>query len=180
MSPIDVASEVKPSTPTALVASKCAASTLHSPALRSAVLPGNEKRDAMQHSTETMMKSNPTGQKRTDLTKVAACVDACFDCARTCTGCADSCLGETKVDMLKQCIRLNQDCADLCIATGQVLSRVGTGSATISRSLVAACAAACAECATECEKHAKTHEHCRLCAEACRRCEAACKAISAA
>jgi hypothetical protein len=45
--------------------------------------------------------------------------------ARGCCGrvCADACLGEEKVEMLRRCIRLNLDCADVCNATGRMLSR---------------------------------------------------------
>lgn len=139
------------------------------------------KENEMQHSAATMMKTNPAASKQGgDLTKLAACIDACFDCAQSCTACADACLSEKDTEMLKQCIRLNQDCAAVCLAAGQVLSRAGRpASSAVIRTIVQACAAACAECATECEKHAKMHEHCKACAETCRRCETACKALHA-
>src|SRR5699024_1752734 len=95
-------------------------------------------------------------------------------CAQTCTACADACLAEEKVADLRNCIRLNLDCADLCATTGNILSRrTGSNIATVKAALEA-CRTACAECAIECEKHAGMHEHCRVCAEACRKCEQAC------
>jgi hypothetical protein len=51
------------------------------------------------------------------------CIEACFDCAQSCSACADACLGESSVADLARCIRLNLDCADVCIAMGRVLSR---------------------------------------------------------
>jgi hypothetical protein len=76
---------------------------------------------------------------------------------------------------LRQCIRLDLDCADLCRATGSVASRrTGTNDEVVRR-LIEACAEACRLCAEECETHASHHEHCRVCAETCRQCESACR-----
>ena len=103
------------------------------------------------------------------------CIEECYSCAQTCTACADACLAEEMVMQLRQCIRLNLDCADVCAAAGSIASR-RTG--TNERGLVAAlqaCAIACGLCGDECEKHAGMHEHCRICAESCRRCERACE-----
>ena len=75
---------------------------------------------------------------------------------------------------LRQCIRLNLDCADVCAATGRMLSRQTGTNVETTRALLEACRAACKACAEECESHAQMHEHCKVCAEACRRCEQAC------
>jgi hypothetical protein len=83
------------------------------------------------------------------------------------------------VDLVK-CIRTDLDCADICEATGRILSRHTGYDAKIARAVVEACAQACATCADECQRHADMHEHCRICAEACRRCEQACRALLAA
>lgn len=129
----------------------------------------------MDHSTERLLKATPGAPNRAaELGHLARAIDACFDCAQACTACADACLAEAKVE-LQRCIRIGQDCADVCDTTGRVLSRLGQGSFAFQAALLQACASACAECASECEKHAKMHEHCRVCAEACRRCEAACR-----
>ena len=101
-------------------------------------------------------------------------VEAAYACAATCRICADACLGEAMVADLVQCIRLNLDCADLCLAAGKLSTRrTGTDEALIILALQA-CAQACMLCADECERHAEEHEHCRICAEHCRRCEQAC------
>ena len=80
--------------------------------------------------------------------------------------------------MLLRCIRLDLDCADLCLATGKVLSRQAAGEPTLARALVQACAEACHLCGNECARHGEHGmEHCRVCAEACHRCELACRAL---
>ena len=75
---------------------------------------------------------------------------------------------------LTTCIRTNLDCADVCAATGTVLSRRSGSDPTVIRAVLEACRAACTACADECGQHANMHEHCCICAEACRRCEQAC------
>lgn len=79
------------------------------------------------------------------------------------------------MDELRQCIRLNEDCADICLATGQAAIRRTGRNAQVLQGLVEACARACAACAEECGRHAEMHAHCRICAEACRACEDACR-----
>lgn len=103
------------------------------------------------------------------------CINECYDCAQTCIACADACLGEQSVQELTQCIRLNQDCADVCDATGAVATRRTGSNEDLIRSMLDSCAIACRICAEECERHAGEHEHCRICAESCRRCEEACQ-----
>lgn len=101
-------------------------------------------------------------------------IESCYVCAHTCTSCADACLAEPHVADLRQCIRLNADCADVCFATGTVSSRrTGTNEEVIRR-MLDACITACKLCGDECGKHANRHDHCRVCAEACRACHAAC------
>lgn len=43
----------------------------------------------------------------------------CVECAEVCTACADACSAEGDPKMLVRCIRLNLDCADLCLATAR-------------------------------------------------------------
>ena len=92
-------------------------------------------------------------------------------------GCAA--VSEEMVKDLTQCIRLNLDCADVCLATaGLAARRTGSNEVLIKR-MLETCAEACADCAVECEKHADMHEHCRICAEECRRCETLCREAAA-
>lgn len=125
---------------------------------------------------EEMLQATPaeTGFDQSDL---AACIRACFECAQACTACADACLGEDMVGELRRCITLDVNCADVCLATGKVLSRQTQYDPELTSSVLAACSMACSRCAEECEKHASVHEHCRICAEACRRCQGACRGL---
>ena len=110
-----------------------------------------------------------------DASALVECVDACFDCAQSCTACADACLGEDDPKSLARCIRLNLDCADVCDATGRILSRQTAFEPEMARAVLQVCAKACRLCGDECGQHASHHEHCRVCAEACGRCEQACE-----
>lgn len=134
----------------------------------------------MTHHVTSMLETYPKGLGGVDEEKLAACIEACFQCAQICTACADACLSEDMVAELTKCIRTNLDCADLCEATGRVLSRHTGYDANITLDAIRACHMACKACADECEKHASMHEHCRICAEACRRCEATCAELVAA
>jgi hypothetical protein len=102
------------------------------------------------------------------------CIEQCYACAQACTACADACLAEDMVQQLRQCIRLNLDCADVCSATGAMASRRTGSNSQILRQMIEVCAAACRACGEECDRHASQHEHCRICAEVCRSCAQAC------
>ena len=112
-----------------------------------------------------------------DADVLARCIEACYECSQACTACADDCLSEESVADLVKCIRLNQDCADLCLATGRIVTRQTEYDANVTRSALEACVTACRSCGDECESHAEHHEHCRICAEACRACEQACQEL---
>lgn len=100
--------------------------------------------------------------------------------SQACTACARACLGEKMVADLAACIRTDLDCADICAATGNILTRQTATNTAITRPALEVCRTACAACADECDQHAGMHGHCRNCAEACRRCEAACTALLSA
>jgi hypothetical protein len=134
----------------------------------------------MSHNISAMLNAHPQKDAVLNKDKTAECIAACFECAQTCTGCADACLGEDMVTDLATCIRTDLDCADVCAATGKILTRQTGGQTSITLAALEACRSACSTCAEECEKHAGMHEHCRICAEACRRCEAACGVLLAA
>jgi hypothetical protein len=130
--------------------------------------------------TGEMLDTYP-GEPGADRALLVACIDACSDCAGSCTQCADACLAEESVQHLTTCIRLNLDCADVCTATGRVVSRRTGYDAEVTGAVLRACIEACGKCAAECEIHAAHGmEHCRVCAADCRRCEQACKELLAA
>lgn len=120
------------------------------------------------------MLSQFPGSPVADAGRLTACIDACFACAQTCNACADACLSEER-NGLQTCIRLDLDCADQCIATGNAVTRQTAASVEILRSSLTACRDACQRCAEECAQHARHGmEHCATCARACRACEQAC------
>ncbi|EMG36970.1 hypothetical protein PCS_02249 [Desulfocurvibacter africanus PCS] len=114
---------------------------------------------------------------RMDRESLVRCIEACYECAQTCAMCADACLAEDEVKRLARCIRLDLDCMDICVATGNALSRQVGVEPAIQRAQVEACMEACRVCADECDKHAKMHEHCRICSEMCDTCKNACKVL---
>jgi hypothetical protein len=124
------------------------------------------------HHVTTILETHPEATANEAL---ARCVLECSVCALTCTSCADACLAEEHVQELVRCIRLNLDCAEICEATGRVLTRQTSFEQGVAQSMLDACVQVCRACAEECERHAHHHEHCRVCAEACRRCEQACE-----
>jgi hypothetical protein len=103
------------------------------------------------------------------------CVEECFDCSATCTACADACLGEPDVADLVRAIRLSDDCAGVCDATGRAVTRQTEPDFALTRAALEACIVSCRVCAEECDRHAAHHDHCRVCAEVCRSCEQACR-----
>lgn len=121
--------------------------------------------------TKEMLRTHPRGGANDAL---SVCIDECFACAQACTACADACLGEETVAELVRCIRLDLDCAEVCAATGTILSRQTEVDSGLVQTVLNTCAEACRRCAEECEQHAEHHEHCAVCAKACRSCEQAC------
>jgi hypothetical protein len=128
------------------------------------------------NDVQRMLETHPR-EAQVDRTVLAACIEACYECAQCCTACADACLGEEVVQEMVRCIRLNLDCFDACVSTGNMLSRQTEPDWTHIRAQVEACAAACRTCGVECGRHAEHHEHCRVCADSCRRCEEACRRL---
>ena len=124
-----------------------------------------------------MLDAYPADLGGIDRQALAACIEACYECAQERTACADACLSEGTVDQLRTCIRTDLDCADVCETTGRVLSRRTGHDANLTRAVLEACAVACRACGDECEGHAAMHEHCRICAGSCRRCEIACREL---
>jgi hypothetical protein len=125
-------------------------------------------------NTQQMISAHPD-VKGNFSAPLIRCVDECLACAQACTSCADACLAEPHVTELRQCIRLDLDCADLCATTAALASRRTGSNEEVLLLTLEACEVACRRCGEECERHAGRHEHCRLCADECRRCQHACR-----
>ena len=106
-----------------------------------------------------------TGEKLEKKKEVAHLLS---ECVLLCNHCFSSCLEEDDVKMMKECIRLDKECAEVCQFTIGMLHR----SKFVSKYLEL-CIQVCEACAEECEKH--SNEHCKQCAEGCRKCAEACR-----
>ena len=96
-------------------------------------------------------------------------IDVLHFCAAQCTHCYDACHLEKEKDM-SLCMINDQDCADICRLTAQVLER-NSENAILFLKLSGQI---CERCATECDKHLEL-EHCKKCAEACHKCAEMCE-----
>jgi hypothetical protein len=128
------------------------------------------------HDVTEILESHPQARVTDALRR---CIEECARCDVACTSCADADLAEKDLPDLVRCIRLDLDCADVCHATGRVLTRQTSFEPRLARPLLEACVQACRVCAEECERHADHHVHCRICAEVCRSCEQACEDLLA-
>lgn len=106
--------------------------------------------------------------------KYRECIDVCLQCMNACNYCYVSSLKEYELAMLRDCIRLDRECAEICAFTAESLSR----NTPFAIEIFELCAKACEACADECEKH--SHDHCKACAEACRRCADMCRSMMGA
>jgi len=52
----------------------------------------------------------------------AECIEACYKCAAACDYCAASCLKEEQMDMMRECIRLDMQCANICRLAAQFMA----------------------------------------------------------
>ena len=122
---------------------------------------------------KNMFRSHPENPSHAEV--MSRCIDACYACVETCTACADACLAEKNVDRLILCIRLNQDCAAVCTATGSIMSRANkVGHRQLLEAQLTTCIAFCRACAAECERHGEMHKHCAVCAKVCNDCVKTC------
>ncbi len=105
--------------------------------------------------------------------KFQSCINACYECATECKRCSSACLGEQDVKNLTQCIRLNSDCATICVLAAKMMA----GGSEFSERICELCADICDSCAMECEKHSEP-EQCKKCAEVCRKCAFECREMN--
>ncbi|HKB91286.1 MAG TPA: four-helix bundle copper-binding protein [Opitutaceae bacterium] len=123
---------------------------------------------------ELMLQNHPNAEtQRTE--DYSSALEALSACEQVCSDCADACLGETAhLAILRRCIRINLDCAEVCATTARLLSRHTETASAIVHAQLHACVLACQICGDECEMHADIHNYCRICAETCRLCQKRC------
>jgi hypothetical protein len=84
-------------------------------------------------------------------------------CKQKCERCASACLSEGDVSKMAECIRLDNDCAEICWTAAGSMSRGSRFAHDICR----VCAAIYDTCGAECAKHQP--DHCQRCADECRK-----------
>lgn len=75
------------------------------------------------------------------------CIEACYLCATACDNCAASCLDEENLEMMRECIKLDMQCANICRLAAQFMT-LNSGSA---QDLCRLCADVCQKCVTSVE-----------------------------
>ncbi|WP_336296901.1 four-helix bundle copper-binding protein [Clostridium aestuarii] len=101
--------------------------------------------------------------------KYQKCIDICLECAQVCEFCATSCLNEPDPKTMARCIKLDRDCADICVLSAQFMAR----DSEFSKVICSLCANICRTCGQECANF--TQEHCKKCEDICNRCAVECE-----
>jgi hypothetical protein len=96
-------------------------------------------------------------------------INILLECARACEHCSSKCLEEKNIIDLVHCIKLNRECADICLLSSRFLER----DSQFTNDILDVCSKVISRCAEECEKFIE-YEHCKECFEACRKAEKAC------
>lgn len=91
------------------------------------------------------------------------------ECVLACNYCFNKCLDEDDVKMMKECIKLDKECASICQFTLGMLYK----NAHFMKAALDLCEKACEACGDECRKH--NYDHCQQCAKACDECAKACR-----
>lgn len=100
-----------------------------------------------------------------------ALLEKLWHCTLTSEKCATACLASEHVGELTACIRLGQDCAEICMLLFRSVKR----RSVLVPSLLAICKSICDLCAEECDKHSE--DFCQQCAAACLLCGEACRKL---
>lgn len=100
------------------------------------------------------------------------CIETCLACAEACEFCANACLNEPDPKAMARCIRLDRDCADMCILAAKFMAR----DSEFAIEICSLCAKICKVCGEECSRHPV--DHCRNCEEICYRCAEECERMA--
>jgi len=114
-----------------------------------------------------------TSEQNSQAASYRECAKACSDCQRECDSCATHCATLMAQGQNRQhytTLRMCLDCADVCAATAQIVSRSGPFSGDVCE----ACADVCKRCGEECKQHTGDALM-QDCAKACEQCEKACR-----
>ncbi|MDT3424623.1 putative Fe-S center protein [Paenibacillus forsythiae] len=102
------------------------------------------------------------------------CIESCLKCMNACNVSYVSSLKEYDLAELRQCIRMDRECADICAFAIEAMARQSPFVADICR----LCAEICEATARESGRYKQTY--CQDCIRACLECADACRQISEA
>lgn len=105
--------------------------------------------------------------------RMATCIDNCFEAAQAAEWCADQCIELGDAEMAR-CVRLCRDVADVATLHARFMAR----GSDVESDLAATCAELCEECAAECEQF--DHMHCQVCANVLQTCAESCRDMASA
>ena len=124
------------------------------------------------------LRASLRGQSARSLRSFGDVIDALTRCTHVCTACAEACLGEpSRLFRLRRFIRTHLDCAEVCAATVQVLTRKAETSPDLIHAQVRACILSCVLCADECRHHETVDKLFRTCADICSHCRERCNRL---
>lgn len=106
------------------------------------------------------------------LEKYQVCIDACADCIVACKDAATENLKEDDIEMMSRTIKLDHDCAAVCILA---MESMASDSELVSQ-ICKLCMEVCNICAEACEEYDYMAQ-CKISAEACRKCAIECAKI---
>ncbi|GAB2744003.1 four-helix bundle copper-binding protein [Sinomonas atrocyanea] len=134
----------------------------------------------MSHARQALVV-HPAAPDMTEAqrTALSECIDAALACTQACTTGADSCLEEPGVAHLTRVIRAQLNCAAICSASAQILSRFGSDFGPTPASVLRALDDVSALCEDVCRVYAGAYPHCRVTADSCTRVRAAAAAMLA-
>lgn len=104
--------------------------------------------------------------------KYKVCIDACADCIVACKDAATVNLKEDDIEMMSRTIKLDHDCAAVCILAMQLMA----SNSELMSQICKLCLEVCNICAEACEEYDYMVQ-CKICAEACRKCAIECAKI---
>lgn len=112
----------------------------------------------------------PHPMEHTPSAEMKQCLQNCTNCHNTCVQTLAHCLETGGQHVEATHLKSLLDCADLCRASADFMSR---GSA-LHPQVCGVCAEACARCAESCAQFGDD-AHMKACAEECRRCAESCR-----
>jgi hypothetical protein len=102
------------------------------------------------------------------------CIEACALCEFACLACAEACLSGVELEKLGTCVRLNLDCAEICLATRTLVAEALLFAPRLVHAQLMVCARLCASCEAECRRLGVPRDFFSVCARACAHCETLC------